>query len=115
MNLQPFRWSSVAWGLVLAAVMMYIVMPSLAWSLRFAGIAVRRWNGQGTRGSSCLDLESSPRVSLKHAFHRLRLHSAAAVSGSRAAVGAIAVIAASLLHLPYWGPVRYWPTSSLAD
>src|SRR5438876_60384 len=38
MWLRPFAWSSFAWGLLLAAVTIYIVMPALTYALRLAGI-----------------------------------------------------------------------------
>ena len=37
-GLRPLRWSSPAWGLGLAAVTMYVLMPPLTWALRAAGI-----------------------------------------------------------------------------
>src|SRR2546426_3354850 len=38
LSLRPFRWSSLGWGLLLAVVTIYVIMPSLTWALRVAGI-----------------------------------------------------------------------------
>ena len=45
MWLRPFAWSSFAWGLLLAAVTIYIVMPALTYALRLAGIRAGDWPG----------------------------------------------------------------------
>jgi uncharacterized protein len=120
MYLRPFRWSSVAWGLSLAAVMMYVVVPSLTWVLHVAGIA-----GFEPGMAKALEAPVGLRIIavitagvvedtlfIGYAFTRL-----ARLTGSAWLAGAIAVAAASLLHLPHWGvgPVlAYLVTGGLA-
>jgi membrane protease YdiL (CAAX protease family) len=120
MNLRPFRWSSVAWGLLLAAVMMYVVIPLLTSALRVAGIA-----GFGAGMAKALEAPASLRIIavitagvvedtlfIGYAFTRL-----ARLTGSNWLAGAISVAAGSLLHLPHWGvgPVlAYFVTGGLA-
>jgi len=120
LNLQPFRWSSVAWGVFLAAVMMYVLIPALTWALRAAGIA-------GFEGGMAKALEAplglrivavitagvvEDTLFIGYAFTRL-----ARLSGSRLLAGAVAVAVASVLHLPNWGwgPVlAYFVTGAVA-
>ena len=120
MNLRPFHWSSVAWGFLLAAVLMCVVVPSLTWALSVAGIA-------GFEAGMAKALEAPVGVRIiavitagivedtlfiGYAFTRL-----ARVSGNGWLAGATAVVVASLLHLPHWGvgPVlAYVVTGGLA-
>src|SRR2546427_4501688 len=38
LSLRTLRWSSLGWGLLLAAATIYVIMPLLTWALRVAGI-----------------------------------------------------------------------------
>ena len=106
LGLRPFRWSSVAWGLLLAAVTIYVVMPSLAWALHVAGIP-----GFDAGMAKILILPLWVRVIavvtagivedslfLGYAFTRLTL-----LTGSYWMSGLLTVLVVSLLHFPHWG------------
>ena len=106
LSLRPFRWSSLAWGLLLAAVTMYVVMPSLTWALRVAGIP-----GFEAGMAKILILPLWIRVIAAvtagivedtlffgYAFNRLTL-----LTGSYWLSGVITVLVVSLLHFPHWG------------
>ena len=106
LGLRPFRWSSPAWGLGLAAMTMYVAMPMLTWSLRAAGIP-----GFDTGMAKILDLPVWFRIVavltagivedtlfLGYAFTRLTW-----LLGSRWMAGIVATVVFSLLHLPNWG------------
>jgi membrane protease YdiL (CAAX protease family) len=106
LSLQPFRWSSLAWGLLLAAVTIYIVMPSLTWALRVAGIP-----GFEAGMAKILILPVWIRLLaavtagivedtlfLGYAFNRLTL-----LTRSYWLSGVITVLVVSLLHFPHWG------------
>jgi membrane protease YdiL (CAAX protease family) len=105
-GLRPLGWSSLAWGLLLAAVMMYAVMPSLAWALRMAGIA-----GFEEGMAKVLMLPMWLRIIavltagvvedtlfIAYAFTRLTR-----LTGHAWLAGTIAVAVFALLHLPHWG------------
>jgi membrane protease YdiL (CAAX protease family) len=105
-GLRPFRWSSVAWGVLFGAAMMYIVMPSLAWALRAAGIAGFE-SGMAKALAGPVWLRSFAVVTagivedalfVGYAFTRL-----ARLTGRRWLAGTIAVVVTSLLHFPHWG------------
>jgi membrane protease YdiL (CAAX protease family) len=64
LNLRPVRWSTVTWGLLLAVLMIYVVLPSLMaglqlggrhgqWSAFFCGVfliaALASWERSGAR------------------------------------------------------------------
>ncbi|HJN42957.1 MAG TPA: CPBP family glutamic-type intramembrane protease [Vicinamibacterales bacterium] len=116
LNLRPFRWSTVTWGLLLAVVMIYVVLPSLTWVLQAAGLA-----GFDVGMAKTLEAPVGLRVIavitagvvedtlfIGYAFTRL--------TGSGWVAGAMSVTVASLLHLPYWGlgPVlAYFVTGGL--
>jgi uncharacterized protein len=106
MGLRPFRWASVGWGLVLAAVLMYVILPALAWALRGAGIP-----GFEAGMAKVLVLPLWLRIFavvtagivedalfLGYAFTRLT-----ALTDSYRIAGTISVIVVCLLHLPHWG------------
>lgn len=105
-GLRSFGWSSLAWGLALAAVTIYIVMPSLMWALQAAGIP-----GFEAGMARVLVLPMWFRVVavvtagivedtlfLGYSFTRLAL-----ITGNQWLAGILAVAAFSLLHLPNWG------------
>lgn len=105
-GLRPPRWSSLAWGLLLAAVTICIVMPSLTWALKVAGIP-----GFEAGMAKVLGLPIWFRIVavvtagivedtlfLGYAFTRLTR-----ITGSPWPAGIVAVAAFSLLHLPNWG------------
>ncbi len=120
MNLRPFHWSSLAWGVLLAAAMMFVVVPSLTWALGAANIA-----GFDAGMAKALEAPVGVRIVavitagvvedtlfIGYAFTRL-----ARITGNAWLAGAIAVVVASLLHLPHWGvgPVlAYVVTGGLA-
>src|SRR5215204_1777547 len=106
MGLRPFRWASVGWGLALAAVMICVVMPVLAWALRSAGIP-------GFEAGVAKVLAPPLWVRIfavltagvvedalfpGYAFTRLTL-----LTSSYWIAGSLSVVVASLLHLPHWG------------
>ena len=106
LSLRPFRLSSVGWGLLLAAVTMYIVMPSLTWALRVAGIP-----GFEAGMAQILILPLWIRfiaavtagivedaLFLGYAYNRLTL-----LTGSYWLAGLITVLVVSFLHFPHWG------------
>ena len=106
LSLRPFRWPSLAWGLLLAAATIYIVMPTLTWALRVAGIP-----GFEAGMAKVLILPLWFRVIavvtagivedtlfLGYAFNRLML-----LTGSYWLSGVITVLVVSLLHFPNWG------------
>jgi membrane protease YdiL (CAAX protease family) len=105
-GLRPFRWSSPGWGLLLAAIMIVVVMPSLAWALRATGTA-----GFEAGMARALVLPAWFRIIavvtagivedtlfVGYAFTRLTR-----ITGSQWLAGIIAVAVFSLLHLPNWG------------
>jgi membrane protease YdiL (CAAX protease family) len=105
-GLRPLRWSSLAWGLVLAAVTIYVVMPSLTRALQAAGIA-----GFEAGMANLLVLPVWFRIVavvtagivedtlfLGYAFTRLTR-----ITGSQWLAGIVAGAVFSLLHLPNWG------------
>ena len=106
LGLRPLRWSSPAWGLGLAALTIYVVMPSLAWALRSTGIP-----GFEAGMAKILVLPVWFRIVavltagivedalfLGYAFTRL-----ARITGSQWLAGIVAGAVFSLLHLPNWG------------
>jgi membrane protease YdiL (CAAX protease family) len=106
LSLRPFRWSSLAWGLLLAVVTICVVMPSLTWALRVAGIP-----GFETGMAKILILPVWFRafaaitagiiedtLFLGYGFNRLKL-----ITGSYWLSGVITVLVVSLLHFPHWG------------
>ena len=105
-GLRPPRWSSLAWGLLLAAVTIYIVMPSLTWVLKVAGIP-----GFDAGMAKVLVLPIWFRIVavvtagivedtlfVGYAFTRLTR-----ITGSLWLAGIVAAAVFSLLHLPNWG------------
>ena len=105
-GLGPLHVSSVAWGLGLAVVMIVVVMPSLAWGLRVAGIA-----GFDAGMARILVLPVWIRIIavitagvvedtlyIGYAFTRLT-H----LTGRRWLAGTIAVVVIAFLHFPHWG------------
>jgi uncharacterized protein len=106
LSLRPIRWSSLAWGLLLAAAMICVVMPSLTWALRVAGIP-----GFDAGMARILILPLWFRVIavvtagivedtlfLGHTFNRLTL-----ITGSYLLSGVLTVLVVSFLHFPNWG------------
>ena len=106
LSLRPFRWSSLGCGLLLAAVTISVVMPSLTWALRIAGIP-----GFEAGMAKILILPSWFRLIaavtagivedmlfLGYAFNRLKL-----LTGTYWLSGVITVLVVSLLHFPNWG------------
>lgn len=105
-GLRPFRWSSLAWGLILAATTIYVAMPSLTWALKAAGIP-----GFEAGMANLLVLPVWFRIVavvtagivedtlfLGYAFTRLTR-----ITGSQWLAGIVAGAVFSLLHLPNWG------------
>jgi len=105
-GLRPLRWSSLAWGLALAAVTIYVVMPALIWALHAAGIP-----GFEAGMAKLLVLPVWFRILavvtagivedtlfIGYAFTRLTR-----ITGSRWLAGIVAATVFSLLHLPNWG------------
>ena len=106
MGLRPFRWSSVAWGLLLAAATMYAIVPLLTWLLRIAGIPGFE-EGMAKILVLPLWIRASAAVTagvvedalfIGYAFTRLEI-----LIGRTWLSGMIAVAALALLHLPHWG------------
>jgi len=106
LGFRPFRWSSPAWGLGLAAVTIYVVMPSLTWGLRAAGIP-----GFEAGLAKILVLPAWFRMLavvtagivedtlfVGYAFTRLTR-----ITGSPWVAGVVAGAVFSILHLPNWG------------
>jgi membrane protease YdiL (CAAX protease family) len=106
LGLRHFRWSSLTWGLALAAVTIYVVMPSLTWALQAAGIP-----GFEAGMARVLVLPVWFRVVavvtagivedtlfLGYSFTRLAL-----ITGNQWCAGILAVVVFSLLHLTNWG------------
>ena len=106
LSLRPLAWRSVGWGLLLAAMMIGVVMPSLVWGLRAAGIPGFE---AGTAAIVALPLwfrivlvvtagvvEDS--LFLGYAFNRLIL-----LTRSYWTAGIVTVLVVSFLHLPSWG------------
>ena len=106
MNLRPFRWSSLAWGLLLAAVMMYVVLPTLTWALHAAAIPAFE-AGMATALAAPAGLRIIAVITagvvedilfIGYAFTRL-----ARLTGSGWLAAVVAAAAAALLYFPHWG------------
>lgn len=106
LSLRPFQWSSLAWGLLLAAVTIYVVMPSLTWALRVAGIpgfeagmarilVLPLWLRLFAAITAGIVEDT---LFLGYGFNRLKL-----ITGSYWLSGVITVLVVSLLHFPNWG------------
>jgi membrane protease YdiL (CAAX protease family) len=120
LGLRPFSWRSIGWGLLLAAVTIYVVLPVLSWTLRVTALG-----GFETGMARVLALPLGLRLFaavtagfvedglfLGYAFTRL-----AQLTGSCWLGGFISVAAAALLHFPHWGvgPVlAYLVTGTIA-
>jgi membrane protease YdiL (CAAX protease family) len=105
-GLRPFHWSSPAWGLGLAVVTIYAVMPALTWALRVANIP-----GFEAGMARFLVLPVWVRIVavvtagivedtlfLGYAFTRLTR-----IIGTPWPAGIVATAVFSLLHFPTWG------------
>ena len=106
MNLRKFHWSSVLWGLLLAALVRYLIMPPLTWAVEAAGLP-----GFDPGMSRALEVVIGLRVFqvvtagvvedtlfIGYAYTRL-----ARLTGSRWFAGTLAVTVMALLHYPNWG------------
>ena len=106
MNLRRFRWSSVLWGLLLAALVRYLIMPPLTWAVEAVGLP-----GFDPGMSRALEAVIGLRViqvvtagvvedTLFIGYTYTRL---ARLTGSSWFAGALAVTVMALLHFPNWG------------
>ncbi len=106
MWLRPPAWSSLGWGLLLAATTIVVVMPSLAWLLRAAGIP-----GFEAGMAKILVFPLSLRIFasitagvvedalfLGYGFTRLTL-----LTGTKWLAGILTIGLVALLHFPHWG------------
>lgn len=106
LNLRPFHWSSVTWGLLLAAVVRYVVMPPLMLAVEAAGLP--GFEPGMTRaleapfGLRAFQVVTAGVVEdtlfIGYAYTRL-----AHLTGSGWSAGALAVAAMAFLHFPNWG------------
>lgn len=105
-GLRPFSWHSLAWGLALAAFLMWIVAPLNLRLLHASGLAgfdagiadfVRRppWlQVWAVIGAGVVE---------ETLFRGFAIERLAEASGSYLVAGALALTAFALLHLPMWG------------
>ena len=106
MNLRPLHWSSVLWGLLLAAVVRLLLMPPLIWAVEALGLP-----GFDSGMSRAMEAAVGVRIVqvvtagivedtlfIGYAYTRL-----ARLTGSAWLAGALAVTAMAFLHLPNWG------------
>ena len=106
LNLRPFRWSSVTWGLLLAVVVRYVVMPPLTWAVEAAGLpGFEPGMTKALEAPFCLRVMQvvtagvvEDTLFIGYAYTRL-----ARLTGSGWIAGALAVTVMALLHLPNWG------------
>jgi membrane protease YdiL (CAAX protease family) len=104
--LQPFHWESLAWGLLLAGVMVYVVFPLRLWLVRVSGLP-------GFQGGleKVLALPIWFRVVAvvtagvveETMFHGYVLTRLGALMGSYWLGALVLVPTFSLVHLPFWG------------
>jgi len=105
-GLRSFRWTSLAWGLMLAAVTIVIVMPALAWALRATDVpgfeagmakvlALPVWFRIAAVVTAGVVEDS---LFVGYAFTRLTR-----IVGNPWLAGMAAAAVFSLLHLPNWG------------
>lgn len=106
LNLRPFHWSSVTWGLLLAVVVRYVVMPPLIWAVQAAGLPGFE-PGMSRALEAPIGLRAFQVVTagvvedtlfIGYAYTRL-----ARLTGSGWFAGALAVTVMALLHLSNWG------------
>ena len=106
LNLRPLHWSSITWGLLLAVVVRFVVMPPVMWAVQAAGLP-----GFETGLTRVLDAPIGLRVFqvvtagvvedtlfIGYAYTRL-----ARLTRSGWLAGVISVTVIALLHLPNWG------------
>lgn len=106
LGLRRFSWRSIVWGLLLAAVTIYAIVPLLTWALGKAGIPAFE-AGMAKILALPLWLRAIAAVTagvvedtlfIGYAFTRLEL-----LTRSSWIAGAIAVAVFAFLHLPHWG------------
>ena len=110
LNLRPLHWSSITWGLLLAVVVRYVVMPPLIWAVQAAGLP-----GFEAGMTRVLDAPIGLRMFqvvtagvvedtlfIGYAYTRL-----ARLTRSGWLAGVVSVTVIALFHLPNWstGPV----------
>ena len=106
MGIRPFSWRSVGWGVLLAAVTIYVTIPALTWALRAAGIPAFE---EGMAKILVLPLWlraiAAPTAGvvedalfIGYAFTRMEL-----LTRSTWLAGTISVAVFSFLHFPHWG------------
>jgi membrane protease YdiL (CAAX protease family) len=105
-GVRPFAWSSVAWGLGLAAVLMWVVTPlslRLLGALRLAGFE------SGIASFAALPLALKLFAVLgagvveETLYRGYALERLAEASGSWLLAGALTLACFALIHLPMWG------------
>ncbi len=104
--LQPLHWQSPAWGLALAAVMMYLVFPLRAWILRVSGPSDFQ---AGLRSVLALPIwfrilaVVTAGVVEETLFHGYALTRLGVLMGSYWLAALVLVPTVALVHLPLWG------------
>jgi membrane protease YdiL (CAAX protease family) len=118
--LQPFRWQSIAWGLLLAAAQIYLAFPLRVWLIR-----ALRLPGFDAGLESVLAFPVWLRVVMvvsaavveETLFHGYALTRLGALLGSTWLGALVLVPAFALVHLPAWGRgvvVSLLPSGALA-
>lgn len=105
-GLRPFHWTSLAWGLALAAVLMRLVAPLGSWmigTLRLAGFE------RGLAAFAALPLWLKVVAVLaggiveETLFRGFAIERIAEASGSYLVAAALTLVFFALIHLPMWG------------
>jgi membrane protease YdiL (CAAX protease family) len=106
-GLRPPGWRSLAWGVALAALIMWVLTPLNLWLLRRTGLAGFE-GGIGKFGELPLALQLfavlTAGVVEEVLYRGFPLERIAEWTGSAALAGAAVVAVFALVHLPMWGP-----------
>ncbi len=104
--LRPFHWQSVAWGLLLAAAMIYLVFPVRVWLIRVSGLPDFQ---AGLETVLALPIwfrvvaVVTAGVVEETLFHGYALTRLGALIGSYWLAAPVIVLVFALVHLPVWG------------
>jgi len=106
-GLRPPGWRSLAWGLALAALVMWVITPFNLWLLRVTGL--RGYESTIAKfGEWPLALQIFAVLTagiVEEVLYRgFPLERIAEWSGSALVAGAVVVVVFALVHLPMWGP-----------
>lgn len=105
-GVRPFRWQTVAWGLMLSAFFMYVLAPAAYWALA-------RFNlgsfDTGLAKSAALPVWYLAvsvifgGVAEELLYRGYAIERIAALTGNYWLAGAISVVIFGLAHVPFWG------------